>query len=155
MPELRVEGAEKFGVLADALRSLGEKELEKELYSGLNRSVKPLTAAVKDGTPRYLPRRYAFELSKSLKVKARRRSGRNPGITLQGSAKTPKGKDRDLRSLNRGRLRHPLYGNRGFWYNQPVPPNWWDDPLLSGADEVRKEIVGVMDDLASRLARKL
>ena len=153
--EIRVEGADKFGRLAKALRQTGDKELRKELYAGINRAVKPLTAALKDSTPRFLPGRYAAELSRSLKVRTRRRGGRDPGVRLTGSAKTPRGKDRDLASLNRGRLRHPLYGDRKYWFNQKVSPGWWDEPLSDGADEVRQELVNVLDDIGRKLARKL
>lgn len=153
--ELRVEGADKFGNLAKALRKFGDKELRTELYRGINRAVKPLTDDVKKSTGKYLPRRYAFELAASLKVKARRRAGQNPAVYLVGRAKTKQGKERDLASLNRGRLRHPLYGNRRYWYDQDVSPNWWDDPLLDGIDEVRKEIVKTIDDVAVQLAKKL
>lgn len=153
--ELRIEGADKFGTLAKALRRYGEKELRKELYAGINRAVKPLTESVKAETKNFLPRRYAFELSKSLKVRARRRAGQNPAVYLVGRAKTPKGKERDLASLNRGRLRHPLYGDRRYWYDQEVSPNWWDDPLLQGAELVREEIVGVLDEIVQKVAKKL
>lgn len=153
--ELRVEGADKFGILAKALRQVGDKDLRTELYRGINRAVKPLTESVKVETKNYLPRRYAFELAKSLKVRARRRAGRDPAIYLVGRAKTPRGKERDLASLNRGRLRHPLYGNRRYWFDQEVSPNWWDDPLLEGADQVREEIVGVLDEVVQKVAKKL
>lgn len=153
--ELRIEGADKFGKLARQLRLLGDKELRSELYRGINRSVKPLTEDVKKATPRYLPRRYAFELSKSLKVRARRRAGRNPAVYLVAKANNPRGKERDLASLNRGRLRHPLFGNRRYWYDQDVSPNWWDDPLLEGADEVRREIVNILDEIGEKLQKKL
>jgi hypothetical protein len=153
--ELRIEGAAKFGTLAKALKQAGDKELRKELYAGINRAVKPLSESVKVETKNYLPRRYAFELAKSLKVKARRRAGRDPSVRLVGQAKTPRGKERDLRSLNRGRLRHPLYGNRGYWYNQEVPPNWWDDPLLEGVEPVREELVNVLEDIAHKLEQKM
>lgn len=152
--ELRVEGAEKFGAVAKTLKQIGDKELNRELYRGINRAVKPLREAVKEGAPRYLPRRYAFELAKSLKVRTRRRAGRNPSIRLVGSAKTPGGKDRDLASLNRGRLRHPLYGNRGYWYDQDVSPKWWDEPLFDNVKPVRAEIVKVLDEVARKAARK-
>jgi len=153
--ELRIEGADKFGKLAKALKEIGDKELRKELYAGINRAVKPLTQDVKDSTPRFLPRRYAVELAKSLRVRARRRAGRNPAVSLVAKAKTPGGKERDLASLNRGRLRHPLYGNRRYWFDQEVSPNWWDDPLLEGADRVREEIVNVLDDIGRKLEQKL
>lgn len=153
--ELRVEGADKFGKLAKALRDLGDKELRTELYRGINRAVKPLTESVKKETPSFLPRRYAFELAKSLRVRARRRAGRDPAVYLVAKAKTSRGKERDLASLNRGRLRHPLYGNRRYWFDQDVSPNWWDDPLLEGAEQVREEIVNVLDEIGQRLEKKI
>lgn len=153
--ELSVKGAEKFGYLAKALRQTGDKDLRKELYAGISRSVKPLTAAVKAGTQNYFPRRYALELAKSLRVRARRRGGRDPSVRLVGQAKTSRGKERNLAALNRGRLRHPLYGNRGFWYDQAVPPNWWDEPLLEDVDQVREDLVSVLDGIARKLEKKL
>jgi len=153
--ELRIVGADKFGVLAKTLRQLGDKDLQRELYRGINRSVKPLTEEVKKGTQNYLPRRYAFELAKSLKVRARRRAGKDPSIRLVGTAKTPRGKQRDLASLNRGRLRHPLYGNRRYWYDQKVSPNWWDEPLFEGVEQVREELVQVLDDIWAKVERQL
>ncbi|MFI6681873.1 hypothetical protein [Kribbella sp. NPDC050470] len=153
--DIRVEGADKFGILGKALRKYGDKELRKELYAGINRAVKPLTESVKDSTTQYFPRRYALELAKYLRVRTRRRAGKDPAIYLVGRAKTKQGKDRDLASLNRGRLRHPLYGNRRYWYDQDVDPNWWDDPLIQGSDQVREEIVNVLDDIGIRLAKQL
>jgi hypothetical protein len=153
--ELRVEGADKFGKLAKALRTTGDKELRKELYRGITRAVRPLTSAVKKGTPNYFPRRYALELRKSLRIKTRKRPVRDPGITLTVSAKTQRGKERNLAALNRGRLRHPLYGDRRHWFNQEVSPNWWDEPLLEDADQVREELVNVLDEIGKRLEKKL
>lgn len=153
--ELRIEGADKFGELARALRKAGDKDLRTALYRGINSSVKPLTETVKRRTPEYLPRRYAAELAKTLKVKVKRRGGRDPSIRLMGQSKTKLGKERDLRSLNRGRLRHPLYGNRRYWYDQKVTPNWWDDPLLEEVDQVREVLVNVLDDIGARLAAKM
>lgn len=153
--ELRVVGADKFGHLAKELRRLGDKELRTELYRGINRAVKPLTESVKKETPSFFPRRFAFELAKTLRVRPRRRAGRDPSIRLVGQAKTPRGKERNLTALNRGRLRHPLYGNRRYWFNQDASPNFWDEPMLEGVEPVREEIVNVLDDLASRVEKKL
>lgn len=153
--EVRVEGADKFARLARALRQIGEKDLRRELYAGINRAVKPLTTSVRESTRRYLPDRYADELSRTLQVRTRRRAGRDPGISLAGTAKTSRGKDRNLRALNRGVLRHPLYEDRRYWFNQKVSPGFWDEPLSDGADVVRRELVNVLDDIGRTLARKL
>jgi hypothetical protein len=155
MADLQIKGAEKFGEVAKALKQAGDKELRKELYSSINRAAKPMTKAVKESMPAYLPRGYALELSKTVKISVRRRaSGKNPAVYLVAKAKTPGGKDRDLASLNRGRLRHPLFGNRRHWFDQKVRPDWWTDPLLQSAPQARKEIVKAIDDVAAKLAKK-
>lgn len=153
-----VRGAEKLQIVARALREAGDKDLQREFYRGLNRAVKPLREEVKDPQMlgQYLPDRYARVLAKDLRINARRRAfGRNPALYLIGTAKGRGGKTRDVRSLNRGRLRHPLFGNRGFWYNQRIKPHWWDHPLLLGAPAVRKELVRVLDDVGKKIARKV
>jgi len=153
--DLTIVGADKFGKLAKALREYGDKDLRRDLYAGINRAVKPLTADVKARTPMFLPNSYAVELAKSLRVKVRRRGGRDPGVKLRAVAKTKGGRERNLTALNRGRLRHPLYGNRSHWFNQPVRAGWWDQPLLEGSDEVRRQIVSVIDDIGNKLDRKM
>ncbi len=41
----------------------------------------------------------------------------------------------DLRSLDRGRLRHPLFGNREHWYNESVPRGWWTLSLYKASNK--------------------
>jgi hypothetical protein len=149
--DISVRGAEKLAILARALREAGDKELQRELYRGLNRAVKPLRQDVKESIGDFLPQRYARVLARDLKVTARRRTGgRNPALYLLGQAK-----NRDIASLNRGRLRHPLYGNRRFWYSQRVRRDWWTHPLIRGAPEVRRELERTLDDLAKKIARRV
>ena len=151
MVDIQVRGADKLHVLARVLREASDKELQRELYRGLNRSVKPLRQDVKDAIPDFLPGRYAVELSRDLSIRTRRRSGSaNPAIYLVGSAKT-----RDIASLNRGRLRHPLFGNRKRWYDQRIKPGFWTDTLERGAPRVRRELVIVLNDVARKIARKV
>jgi hypothetical protein len=148
---VEVEGADKLRVVARALKDLGDKELRREFYAGMNRAVKPLTASVKQRLPERLPARYAALLRADLRVTTRRRTGgRNPAVFLLGKAK-----NRDIRSLNRGRLRHPLYGDREHWYDQPVQKGWWDQVLEDGAPMVRKEMVRVLDEVADQIVQKI
>lgn len=55
-------------------------------------------------------------------------------------------KGMDLQSLDRGRLRHPLFGNRGHWYDQPVRRGWWTLSLYKASNtRVNKEIVNAVE----------
>lgn len=153
--DLRIEGSEKLGALSEALRRYGVTELEGDLYKGIVKSVEPLVQAVKTSLKDYLPDRYAEQLAASLVDKAVRLAGSNPGVRLAATAKTPRDKQRDLKSLNRGRLRHPLYGNRGWWYDQDVKKGFWDEPLIDASAAVERELIKVLDNIAKELAKKL
>jgi hypothetical protein len=146
--DIKVTGAEEFGVLARRLKE-APQELRKELYAGINRSVKPLRQDVKIAAGVALPHRhgYAGLIASELKVTARRRAaGRNPAVYLVGKA----GK-RDVSSLNRGRLRHPLYGNRRHWYSQRIRPGFWTVTLEADAPRVRTELVEAIKTVARKI----
>ena len=51
----------------------------------------------------------------------------------------------DLKALNRGRLRHPLFGNRKHWYEQSIPPGMWDDAILKVAPTVIGDTADVLE----------
>lgn len=151
MVDIQIRGAEKLNRLTRALWAAGEKELRVEMYRGLNRSVKPLSREVKDSTAAFLPGTYAAEISRDLSIKTRRRAtGANPAIYLVGTAKKHR-----IAALDSGRLRHPLFGNRRYWYSQQIRPGFWTRPLEHGAPRIRRELVRVLDDVARKLARRI
>ncbi len=57
----------------------------------------------------------------------------------------------DLRSLDAGRLRHPLYGNRRHWYTQRVRAGFWTKTMRKEAKTVRKAMLAVADEVAREL----
>jgi hypothetical protein len=148
---LEIEGADKVREVARALKLHGDKELTRAVYRRLNRTVKPLGLAVKASLGSYLPTRYALELARTLKVSSRRRVTKNPALYLVGAGKP----ERDLASLNRGRLRHPLFGMRGHWFDQTVRRDWWTDPLMEASPLVRRELEAALDDAADELVRRI
>jgi len=149
--DVKVTGAEEFGVLARRLKQAGQVELRKELYAGINRSVRPLTMKVRTSIGGYVPNRYAGELATSLRVTTSKSSGRNPAVRLKAAAKTGRGRPRELSRLNRGVLRHPLYGNRRHWFNQTVRPGFYDEPLEQGAPRVRVELMEAIRAVARKI----
>lgn len=154
--EFKMEGADKLKEVARALRKLSDKELSRDFYQRLNRLVKPLKKAIKDDLKSFLPDRYAEELARDLTVSSRRRAGRSPGIAIVGKAKSrSRGGERDLASLNRGRLRHPLFENRGWWYDQYVKPNFFDDPIFRQRAQVARQIDELLDEVAIEITRKI
>ena len=146
MSELRVTDAESFGRFARDLRTAGRKDLRREMFKGIQRAAKPLKAAAPQAALDELPARggLAARVAAS-KWSVRTRAGRDPGIRVTGSS------DLDLRSLNRGRLRHLTFGHRP-WENQAVPVGWFDRKMTEAADKyVRAEILAAISAVIRKL----
>lgn len=150
-----VTGAEDLERLGRQLKELGDKELRRELFRGFARATKPLKADVKRSAVRSLPHRGGLnQWVADAKIATRTRvSGKSVGVRIAGSRSNKQQRKSDLNAINRGRLRHPVFGNRKVWVTQQVTPGWFTVPLVAGADVVRTELVQVMDDVAERLAR--
>jgi hypothetical protein len=79
--------------------------------------------------------------------------GRNPGITVIGRLGKKGVGEADVRSLNRGRVMHPVYGGYPLVGPQQVRPGFWTRPLEGPmADEIRSDMAQVMKDAAQKIA---
>lgn len=152
MVNIRVEGADKLGVLAKELRRTGNKELSRELYSALNRATKAMRAEALKTAEQDLPREGGLnQRVAASRLSTRRRGGRNPGVKIVAKGL------RQLDLIDRGEVRHPVYGRRGRWVRQQIPDaeGWFTKSLEASADEVRQEILTAIDDIAKKIERKL
>lgn len=146
--DLRITGTDDLARVARALKDAGDKDLRRELLRGINRALKPAKQAVKDAARSQLPQRggLAAEVAASRISSSTRTSGRSPGVRVTG-----KKSGRDLRSIDRGRLRHPTFG-RAPWVNQAVKPGFFSETLTEQAPRVRREVVDVLEDVAQKIA---
>ena len=147
--DLRVSGVDDLERIAAEIKETGDRGLRKDLLRGINRALKPAKAAVKEAARRELPHHGGLDefVASSRIGSSTRSSGRNPGVRLTG-----KKSGHDLRAIDRGRLRHPVFGNRNAWVTQEVKPGWWSQTLQEQAPEVRHEVVSALDEVARRLA---
>lgn len=151
MLDIEIRGAEEFGTLSRRLKAVGDRELRKELYRGLNRAAKPAKAKVKPNVAAEMPKKggAATFITTDLKVtQSNRGAGRNPGITIW--SKSP----HDIRKINKGQLRHPVFGNRKKWATQSVPAGSFTDPIKEAAPEMRVEMERTIRDVAAKLGRR-
>ena len=146
-----IRGAEDIDRLVKAIRTHADsKTLRRELYSGLNRASKPIRAELEEAIPLALPKRggLAALYQRETKFTATAKSGRLAGVSIRGRAR-----GRDARLLTRGRLRHPVWGNRENWVEQTVGLD--ADALPKVFDnqkpEVQRAILRVMNDVARKL----
>lgn len=147
--DLEVRGAEQFQVLAKALRQVGDKELRRELYAGINRATKPLRGRIKESAAEKLPHRGGLaKIIAGSKFSTRSSSGRNPGIRIMGRSK------HNVGQMDRGRVRHPVFGNKQKWVLQSVPEGWFTEPIKQAAPQIRDELAQSMQDVAEKLLEK-
>lgn len=102
--------------------------------------------------PSLMPDRYAGLLAKDLHISTSVRfSGSAPGVTASVSAPTGGPQGRDVSSLERGRLSHPLWGNRHHWYRQTVTRGFASKPVRESKPaivaQIDRELEQISDDV--------
>ena len=77
------------------------------------------------------------------KFKVKVKAGHNPGVVLTAAGSN--GRKIDLKQLDSGVVRHPLFGNRKHWYPQQVTPGWWSRPMEAGVPAVTVAVKAAVD----------
>ena len=147
--DLNVHGANRLAAVAKRLKETGDKDLRKELYRGIQRAGKPLREATKASAREHLPRKGGLnELIARSRYSMKTRSGENPTVQFVAARKGI-----DMKAIERGRLRHPVFGNRKNWVTQTIAGGFFARATQDAIPEVRKEVVKVLDDIAEKIAR--
>lgn len=157
MADVRVEGAEKLRKLARDLSIAGNIELQKELRRGLAVAARPVGKEVRAEIPRVMPSGYAPVLSKALRVSVSTRTPRASRylvavrVVLSAAGRHRK---RDLPALDRGSLRHPVFGRRRQpWVMQRIRRGFFAEPAKRTQDQATTEAIAAIERVADKLAR--
>lgn len=146
--------AEAYATLAKDLRRAGSVTLRKELFSGLQRAARPVLEDVRAAaTAGKIPRRggLAARVAKgSITAKSVRNSGNESTVRI--TAKSKAGAKADFNDLNNGKLRHPVFGNRGKWRQQKIPAGWFDDGVKRSEDYLRRELDSLVQNIERIIA---
>lgn len=148
---IRVTGADDLERLGRQLKDIGDKELRRDMLRGIRRATLPIRDDIRDSARQNLPRRGGLNdwVADRSKVSTRTStSGKNVGVRIVADKKGS-----DLAAINRGRLRHPVFGNRKVWVTQMVTAGWFDRGAEKSAAPTQRELVQVFDDIAERLER--
>lgn len=115
------------------------------MYARIRAATLPARQAVQAEERSVLPRRGGFNewIASARPSHSTLIGPRSAGVVIR-----QRRKGHDFYSLNRGRLRHPLYGNREHWYDQTIPAGWFERPLTAMAPEVRAACQIAMHDTA-------
>lgn len=149
--EVTVTGGADLRRVQDRLRAVGDQGLGKQMAAGFRRATAPLKPAVRAEALTAMPSGYGPTLSRSMQF---RQTGRGGGTSAEVVVRVY-GKGRKNRrmvpALNRGQLRHPLYGRRGHWFDQRVRAGFVDRP----ADRLLPDAVRQMDAVVSYVAEQI
>lgn len=114
-----------------------QRRVSQATRDAVQRSYRPVLVGM---TPQFVPNRYASVLGPDLRV-ATTVSLSAGRVTARVSAPTGGKFGREVRQLEAGNLRHPLFGNRGWWYRQRVRRGFASVPLRA----IRPHIVRQID----------
>lgn len=150
--QVTVSAPRDLASIQKALKQLGDKGLGKEMSKQLVAAGRPLRRELRAEVPKVMPSGYAPVLSKSYRFRQQTKSGRQTAhVVLRLHADGQKER-RDLPSLNRGRLRHPVYGRRRqAWVDQKVRAGVVDRPIDRVQPQVRRQMEAVLDYVADQL----
>jgi hypothetical protein len=152
--DIEIRGAEGLRLVGAAVRRLGtDRVIVNEMAKEIRQAVPPIRAAIRAHALATLPRRggLAAWVAKAKVTALVRRGASNAGVTIKDS-KTSRGNRHDMRAVNAGFIRHPLWGNRQHWYSQRVAPNFFDDAITEeGVTAFRHAVVVAVDRAIERV----
>lgn len=158
--DLQVRGADKLAKVAKVLREAGDKELKKELTRGLRAAAQPLVVDAKKEFVDRLPQhgglaKLAGRSRFTVKV---RTSGRMAGVKIAANGPKERGGGRlNIRALNRGTFRHPVYPrgprDQWTWVEQKIKPGAFDDTLARHKPRIQGELIKAIDEVARKVGK--
>ena len=136
--------------LAKALQAAGTKEMRTRLRKIMSEETKPTRKKIRQSAIDNLPSGGGLN----------KWAARTPNVNTDFREKSAgvrivmAKKGHDLQALNRGRLRHPLFGNRKHWYTQTIAPGFFTKPIEDDADALRERIRAAVEKYMNELERK-
>lgn len=140
-----VQGGQQLERLSHALKMAGSLDLQRELSKAISAEMKPLQEQVKNHARAILPRRGG--LNRRVAASQFRTVKLRSGVRLQARSSY------SLQLLDRGTVRHPVFGNRSRWVTERVRPGWWSDPVKTAAPDAQRKIQAAMDRVAAKLSQ--
>ena len=162
--EFHIDGRARLHEVAKAVRATGNKGLGREMSRALAKTTIPIQTQIDAEAAKAMPVRGGYQavLSKSLHHKTSQRTGSRSATVRLITYADGTGERRDVESLEKGTLRHPVYGRSRNTRAGRIPNPWTITKVRSGfhkrgtdsaADEAVKQLGVVLDDFAARLAK--
>lgn len=129
--------------LQELIKDLGEipRAVQRELRPAFRQAAKPAVARIRQNAS------WSSRIPAAVKVSTS--FGRTPGVMIRvDSKKAPHARPIE-HDGQPGMFRHPVYGNREVWRDQPARPFFYRG-VETTADQIRDAIGDVITDVAGR-----
>lgn len=150
---VRVYGTKELDAKANALLVEArrfQRRISTATRGAVDRVYRP---ALMTALPEFMPDRYAGVLGSDLHVATSVRfAGSNPGVHVTLTAPTGGPKGRAIHALEyAANLRHPLFGNKRFWYDQRIKRSF----ASKTAKGIQPELVQEIDAELAKIKREV
>lgn len=138
--------------MKEAIRQARIRVLKRELAGAQRRAFRPLEREIKASALRMLPKRggYARIMAAAVKVSTRH-VGLRYYVVIYARGRNEL---RDVRKVNAGFLRHPVFGHRRRkWATTGVPPGFVMIPVRKLGDQLAQESLDALQRTIVEIAR--
>lgn len=149
--DIKVTGGSDLLRVQHRLKQVADTGLGKQMGRALREAAKPLQPAVKAEAVKAMPSGYGPTLSRSLRFRTAVKQSAHSADVLVRVYGDGRRKRRDVPRLNKGRLRHPLFGRRAHWYDQRVRSGFVDRPADRLMPQAAAKMQSVIDYVAEQI----
>ncbi|MEV0691776.1 hypothetical protein [Streptomyces sp. NPDC050388] len=121
--------------------------LHRDLQQSIRTVQLPGTGRRVRGGPSPTTRPLRATIAASIRISVRQ--GASPGARIWiDRSRLPADMRNMPWTIEQGRVRHPVYGNRRRWATQSArPPGWWSRTVQAGTPRMRAEVERVLSDV--------
>ena len=153
--DVEILGGDALKRVAAQIKASGDKGLGTEMGKALRKAAEPVQKTIRVEYGK-LPARggYAALFSKSLRFRTSLRAGGRQASFRLLTFADGKNERRDINRLERGELRHPVFGRRkSTWQTTRVAGNFHQRGTDQAADDVENAMREVVKDFAQRMIK--
>lgn len=154
MMSLSIKGAEGIARVARDVRRLGsDRTIVNEMAKEIRGAVPPIRQAIKDHELDILPHRggLAKWVARARIRAAIRRGAKSAGVRIVQGRNSARARS-DLKKLDDGSIRHPLFGNRSSWHVQTVPAGAFTEAVQDeGVEEFRWRVIIAVNNASDKV----
>lgn len=146
-----VRGSEQFRDLGRRLKEAGDEGgvLRRELLRSCEDATSLLREELVASALNTLPHRggLAAVVAGSKISTQRRLTGSRAGVRVVTE------NEHHINTMDKGTVRHPLFGNRSKWFTEAVRPGWWSRPIDERGPRAKEKIEEAMQRTKESIER--